>query len=363
MACEVVLICLLTLVLGEAYLRMPFVLPQLEYRSDGELDGRLAENQVGYLWLANMSLKTPPITLNADGHRGGITDWSRPVIVALGDSEWLGAGVEDGDVWTRVLERELRRGTRLSTVQVVNASHPGHGPYHEYVVARRLLRDHDVEALLVRVAIGQRAFRPVPEEERTQHVQGAERRAAVRRVTKVVPFLYNKIEAQLPSISAALRPHLLRRAVETRDNAAPMEVGRAMAGEARTWWDQLADLAAARDVPVVFVVHDLEGRMSSVALEEALRGVAASHRGSYVVRLGPEAFGLDPSDPHELARLIRERLTLRRDPHANVLQHRLVAEAIAGYLKRTELIEVIQRRARARTSEPARPSSRMPRGG
>lgn len=349
---QLVLVGVLTLLIGEAYMRMPFVLPPLEYRADGELGGRLAGNQVGYLWLANMSLKSRPITLNPDGHRGEATDWSHPVVLALGDSEWFGAGVDDSDVWTAVLERALRSDPRLSGLSVVNASHPGHGPYHEYVVARRLLAAHDVEALLVRVAIGQRYFKPVPVEQQAQLVRAAERRAIVRRVTKFGPFLYNKVEAQLPSIRAAMRPHFLAAGGGAGDGAAPVDVGRAMAREARTWWDQLADLATARQIPVVFVVHDIEDRPSARALEETLRAVASSHRGVYVVRLGPEAFGLERIGPAERPRVIRERLTLGRDPHANVEQHRLIASEILRYLRQTELTEAIERHARARRGAP-----------
>ena len=69
----------LVFILGEAYMRLPFVARQLEYGPDREFGGRLAPDQRGFVWLASMSLASPTITLNHDGHRGRDTDWSKPV--------------------------------------------------------------------------------------------------------------------------------------------------------------------------------------------------------------------------------------------------------------------------------------------
>src|SRR4029453_15402832 len=122
------------LALGETYMRLPFLLPRLEYEPDRELEARLAAGQRGYLLLANMSMRTPPISVNREGHRGPEDDWRRPVILVVGDSEWLGAGVEGDEAWPPVLERAPKPPPPPEPVHVVNASQPGFGPYHEAVV-------------------------------------------------------------------------------------------------------------------------------------------------------------------------------------------------------------------------------------
>src|SRR5437870_4794788 len=80
----------LLLVLGEAYLRLPFITQRLEYMPDAELGWTLAPNQRGYEWLGNQSVQSPPMTLNSDGHRGRPTDWSQPVLLSVGDSQGVG---------------------------------------------------------------------------------------------------------------------------------------------------------------------------------------------------------------------------------------------------------------------------------
>jgi hypothetical protein len=330
----VLLVLVLTLGLGEAYLRLPVVLPRLEFEADRELDARLAPGQRGFLWLANMSMRTPPITVNREGHRGAEDNWTRPVILVVGDSEWFGAGVEDEEVWSRVLERRLNSPPRRQPVHVVNASQPGYGPYHQAVVIDRLLARHPVDVLVVRVSIAQWNFRPVPEAERDARMAAAERRAALRRWTRLLPFLANKAEAQLPSIRAAFVPAALRRHGSVDEDLLPERMGPTMAAEAAPWWRRIIARAEAGGTTVVFVIHEPIPGPSAVVLEDALRSVTAGHPNAHLTRLGPDAFGLDPAAPVlELRRELRARLTVGRDPHANARQHQLIAQAIAGALR------------------------------
>lgn len=328
----VLLALVLTLTLGEVYLRLPVVLPRLEFEPDRELDARLAPGQRGFLWLANMSMRTPPITVNREGHRGAEDDWTRPVILVVGDSEWFGAGVEDEEVWPRVLERRLNSPPRGQPVHVVNASQPGYGPYHQAVVIDRLLARHPVDIMIVRVSIAQWNFQPVPEAERDARMAAADRRATLRHWTRVLPFLANKAEAQLPSIRAAFVLAALRRHGDPNGDL-PERMGPAMAAEAAPWWRRMIQRTEASGTTLLFVIHEPIPGPSAVVLENALRSLTAGHRDAHVTRLGPDAFGLDPAAPVlELRRELRARLTVGRDPHANARQHQLIAQAIAGAL-------------------------------
>ena len=279
------------------------------------------------MWLANMSLRSPTIVLNRDGHRGRHTEWSKPVVLVVGDSEWFGAGVSDESVWTQVLERELRRRPGLQEVQVVNASHPGDGAYHEFVVTRRVLAKHSVEAIIARISISQRNFGAIAPGDQAQRLEQASWRYRVRRVTKFLPFLANKLEAQLVSIRDAFIPHMFRRQGRSADWRTG-SVGQKMWLEMHVWWMEIIALAGAKGIPVMFVVHDLEGTPATDVLLAHVEELAGRHENVHVSRLGPERFGLDTADREALRRIVHETLTLGRDPHGNALQHALVARAI-----------------------------------
>src|SRR5437773_5517898 len=78
---QILLTVVLVLLMGEVYMRLPFIPQRLEYEPDIELGVKLGANQVGYLWMADMSMPSPCMTINNEGHRGEETDWSKPVIL------------------------------------------------------------------------------------------------------------------------------------------------------------------------------------------------------------------------------------------------------------------------------------------
>jgi hypothetical protein len=333
----------LVFVLGETYMRLPFVAQQLEYEPDPELGGRLASDQRGFIWLANMSLRSPTITLNHEGHRGRDTDWSKPVVLVVGDSEWFGAGVSDDGVWTHVLEGALRRRPGLQELQVVNACHPGHGAYHEFVVTRRVLGNHSVLAIIARISIAQRNFSAIGPADQARRFGQAQLRYRIRRLTKFLPFLSNKVEAQVESIREAFVPHMLRRADRSSDWRTGA-AGEEMWLETQSWWEQIIALARSQRVPIVFAVHDVEGTPATDALLAHVEKLAADHQNVHVSRLGPERFGLDTRDREMLRKIVRDTLTLGRDPHGNAWQHALVARAILADADRSRVTEQLRAR-------------------
>jgi hypothetical protein len=345
---QLLLTVTLVFVVGEAYMRLPFVARQLEYGPDREFGGRLAPDQRGFVWLASMSLQSPTITLNHDGHRGRDTNWSKPVVLVVGDSEWFGAGVGDDRVWTRVLEGELRRRPGLRELQVVNACHPGDGAYHELMVARRVLGEHAVLAIIARISIGQRNFKAIAPADRARRFEQAQVRYRIRRLTKFIPFLSNKLEAQWASIREAFIPHIFRRPDRGSDWRTAV-VGEEMWLETQAWWEQIVALGTSRGIPVVFVVHDVEGTPATGVLLAHVEGLAGQHQGVHVSRLGPDRFGLDREKGETFRGVVRDKLTLGRDPHGNALQHALVAQAILADAERGGLVEQLRARLGARS--------------
>ena len=221
----------------------------------------------------------------------------------------------------------------LAALQVVNASHPGHGPEHQVVFLRRVLEAHRVDAVLVRVAVGQRNFRVPPPAELAREITAAQWRERLRSVTKFVPFLYNKFEAQIPRMRAALVPAPLRKRPAPGGADRSPAAGRAAWRDGRTAWEEMVRLTACDDIPITFVVHDATGRPAAVALAESLGDLADAGGRVHVLRLGPEAFGLENREGAEVRQILRETLTLGRDPHANPRQHQLIADALSTGLE------------------------------
>src|SRR5262249_47312034 len=247
----VLAVAVLVVAAGETYFRLPFIPQRLEYRPDADIGGSLRPSQRGYVWRANMPLQTPPITLNRDGHRGAETDWSRPVVLALGDSEWFGAGVEDGQVWTVLLQDDLHGELNREDVQVVNASHPGFGPAHYALVLRRLLSTRHLDLVLVRVEANHSFKLPSPSD-RPREFAAAQRRQTMRRITKFGPYLFDKALAQRDGLVEALVPLFLR-------GGWPANAARPEAAAHDGWlegepsWRELAEIATSHAIPLVFV--------------------------------------------------------------------------------------------------------------
>jgi hypothetical protein len=193
-------------------------------------------------------------------------------------------------------------------------------------------------------------FREVPGGERGARLDAARRRLLIRRVSKFLPFLLSKFEAQLGSARAAATPQFMRPARAGGDGFSVV-AGRAMRAQAIRWWAAIAEAGQERGVPVLFVIHDLSSWPGSGQLEAGLSEVAAQYPNVSVVRMSPESVGLDGTDVAQLRQTIHDTLSLRRDPHANALQHRLIAQTMAGYLTRSGVIDTLV----ARQASPVSP--------
>lgn len=329
---------LIVFLLFEVYLRIPFMLGPLEYQPDPELVSRLRPRQVGFVWLGNMSYQSAPVSINGDGHRGNETDWSRPVVLAVGDSESMGIGVGDGEVWSNRLQSLLHQKADFRDVQIVNASHPGSGPYHHYITMKRILADdkRDIRAIIVRVDIGDRYFKAPSDEQRREAMQKSEMKLLVKSYTKALPYLINKIEAQRESIRAGLRPWFIRN--KAQQTAQTETVGRSMWEENRRWWDEMVVLSSSKNIPLVFMIGDVMGWPSTRFLSRQLDALSSENRHIRLFRLGKEALGLKEEDPELLWKEFNMKMTLGRDPHANPTQHQLIAESLYKYFTNEHLL-------------------------
>ncbi len=316
--------------LCEIYFRLPFLPGQLEYQPDSEFGAELRAKQKGFIWLGNMSFKSPPIMINSDGHRGRETDWDKPVILAAGDSEAFGAGVRDDETWTACLEENLRNQLETGDLQVVNIAHPGHGPYHHYVrIVRALAKGDDIKAVIVRVDIADRNFNRLPEMVLSRQIRAASIRRQIRGHTKALPYLFNKTMAQVRTIKRVLTAYFSKK---RRPSGLDAAVGMSMWEENRRWWEAMAVQSLERDIPLIFLIHDMSDTDAAKVLEVSLDRLSEKNHGIYVLRMGPRDFGLGGGGRNRNSGSGMDRLVLERDPHASSLQHELIARRVFGFL-------------------------------
>lgn len=330
-------VAFLVVLLCELYLRFPLLPPRLEYQVDKTLVATLRPNQRGFVWLGNMSYKSPIITVNRDGHRGEETDWSKPTVLTIGNSESFGTTVTDQQVWTSRLEMKFGQIPGLETVQVVNAAHPGHGPYDHYVRLKRIMESHDASMVIVRVDMGDRTFRRVPPSKLPNELEKAKFRLSVRKYTKGIPFLFNKIKTQMNSIKASFKPRFSF-AKQAKASGSSLTAGQRMWLEHHAWWEEIARLTADNHIPLVFMIYDLSGSEGCSFIRNKLKDLTSGYKNIHILTLGPRAFGLEPGDSEQLWKKARITLSTKRDPHANPLQHELIARAVFEFLTERDLI-------------------------
>ena len=114
------IIIIIFYVIGEIVFRMPGTLNLMNYDFDPELGYIMTPGQRNSMGLANFSKLSPPIFINQDGYRNKSSNYSDTVVIALGSSEVLGAGVEDDETWSYLLEKKIFSKDMVVTVLIMH---------------------------------------------------------------------------------------------------------------------------------------------------------------------------------------------------------------------------------------------------
>lgn len=321
---HVLLLGVAFLLIGEIWFRVPWTTKILVYEFDEERNYRLVERQSRGLGLGNFSVMSPPITINSDGFRNAEIDWSTPTVLAVGSSQVLGPGIEDDEVWTAIVSDGLSAAAGRPIV-VVNAGTPGYGPYHQAVTVRKYLERYPCpRVLVVRASVSDRAF-PKPTAEQLdalrQHMTVSGR---IRRFSEFLPFLVNKVGAQIVAIRDTFAPHR-----QVTDPAAMDEAPSAADAMWRSeapFWNEIVDLASSAGIPVLLFVDGADGAASALHLKELLAQEFRNHEHVSVGLLGARETGLEIDDVETRRQRYREQFMLGYDPHANARLHRVTAE-------------------------------------
>lgn len=318
------IVAVLVVMIGEIWARLPATPRGIGYAFDEELGYRYLSNQIASSRVLGLfAVDTPSMAIDENGFRNGAVDWKRPIILALGSSEVVGPGVAEGDIWTAQLARLLRNGSQ-DHFAVYNAGTAGYGPYHSAVVFRRLLKSHQKPAVVImRVSLADREFLPLTQDQLREERSKKDTRDLVKQYTLFVPFLFAKARLQVESVSSIFRN-------QSNDNTAA--AAETMWLRNIEYWSAVATLAGEMDISVVFLVSDPYGTVGGQVLFDLFKDRFSDERCQFVWMLDNRSFGLLQENVRERQKRFAEIYTLKHDPHANALQHTIIAEKVFEYV-------------------------------
>ncbi len=315
-------------VIGELDRRLRPHQRHVEYDVDDELYFRLRPDQVGYAWLASLTRKSPPITVNSLGLRGPEVrlrsdDVAR--ILATGSSSAFGAGVRDDETWIARLEQMIR--AEGSEVEALNAANPGWAPFQHLIILERLapLLKPDLLLVMAKADINRLPFED--EQEKETYLAAERRRKKIIALSESVAYTKRKLDL--------FRGRLIQTVEKWNPSAGEAKVPAAVLSESdmaarlaphRRYWKGILDLGAAKGLPVVFFVPNVSDKPIDVRLRLLLEDLTRQTGVGRVVYLGSDDLHLAPGVLP--SRYYRQHLILAGDPHPNAEYHRLMAKAV-----------------------------------
>jgi hypothetical protein len=314
--------------IGEIIFRLPWVPGLLSYEFDENLGWRLSPAQRGCLFMGNLSYLSKPININGEGYRNGALDWKAPMVLCLGSSEALGTGVADDSTWTARLSVLLQPG--LPGGVAINAGGPGYGPYHQLIRLEQFMRLKKPALVIARVSLGDRNFMPPSPTELAELKAKSKRNLSIRSISHFLPFLFNKMQAQVLAIQQIFRGTDHTQAYGAEPEMA--ESGTKMWEKQNGYWKGMGADCARQNIPLVFLVDDPLDTEAGRTLEDSLRNEFRS-ASFQILRLDGGLFRLNGNSPDEKRMDYKKRFTLTNDPHANEMKHAILAEFLANHVK------------------------------
>ena len=188
-----------------------------------------------------------------------------------------------------------------------------------------------------------RYFVSISKETLVSELQKAKQREKIRNYTKGSPFLVNKMAIQWKSIRSNLKNPRIFRKKEKGYRLSETD-GLKMWEKNHIWWKKIISSSTKKDIPIVFMLYDIYASKASAIIYQKLNNYASNTKENvYIFRIGPQQFGLNSKDKKQIQREIDAKLTIKRDPHANALQHNLIAHSILKFFKETKLISKIRK--------------------
>ena len=153
--------------------------PQEQYQYDAEIGHWLEPNQQAYT-------HDKVVSTNSEGIRDSeyATNASPGIyrILALGDSQTFGNGLELPDTWPKQLEANLNQADKSKKVEVLNAGLPASDTWQHEVILKRLLSTYQPDAVVLAFYVNDvvKRFTPKP----VQHEEGNQLRNRISYILK-----------------------------------------------------------------------------------------------------------------------------------------------------------------------------------
>ncbi|MCH9694270.1 MAG: hypothetical protein K0U72_07145 [Gammaproteobacteria bacterium] len=338
-AVDLMLVFVAFLLLGELAFRLPGAVQKIAYDFDDEVGIRYRPNQVGVMFLGNFSVQTPEIVINNRGFRGGPIEPQRPSVLVSGSSEVVGPGVEENE--TLAASLELILGAEGFPHQVVSLGVGGHGPFHHSVITKRFVAELSPELVIVRASSGDRYFhRPTPEQLLAMKAKRL-RNDQIANVSLFMPFLFNKVIAQLAVIKGEGErlKTMLKGEPQNPESAFAISqsLGEEMWDSKGRYWVSLMEEAEARDFNLVIVVPNPMALDADAFIASQLEAAAEKFPRTQVLELTTDMYPGTDSSRGSLGRWYADNYTLGYDPHGNAKHHRFVASSIVDSLDKAVL--------------------------
>ena len=328
---HLVLMLFCFLIIGEVAFRLPNSPGLLRYQFDDELGWRLAPNQKGCLFLGGLSFLSPPITINNNGSRNLASDTSNITILAIGSSEALGLGVSDEDVWTAELSKIIKDKS-TKTISVTNASGPGFGPYQHAILLKRFLKIRKPILAIVRVSVGDRNFFK-PTETEFKDLKAKENfKEVAQKLSRFLPFLLNKIQAQVLAIKAIF-------AKESKDVYAENSEGEFPATQMWErnfkYWKSMSEACEQNSIPLIFLIDDPLDTKGGKKIFENFKANFSANSKTKILKIDGSLFSLENAEESNRRKEYLSKYTLGKDPHANAAKHKVMAQFIWNWIHDT----------------------------
>lgn len=313
------------LVIGELDFRVFGHNHRLEYDVDKDLYWRLRADQKGFEWLANMTKKSPPISINSQGFRGDDLDntkGSLKRVLALGSSSALGAGVTDEEVWTERLEGLINSNSDQAVI--LNAANPGWGPFQHAKFIEREAQKLQVQAVIVMVSKGDLNFLPYTDNQaKEEYLKRSAFKKRVASFSSFLTFSFRKLETILIRVKARLKSQFRTQGAIVADEQSVSKQQETLAKVEmqKQFWQSISDLADRYKLPTIFMVLKPDNGLVVGRIEEIVSELGKNHE--YVSLVSVDTTHLN-----------QQRLVIAGDGHPNAHYHEIMAENVVKPLNR-----------------------------
>lgn len=294
---------------------------RLEYEVDHDLYWRLQPNQRGFEWMANMSKKSPPISINSRGFRGienEDTNKSDVKVLAIGSSFAMGVGVEDEEVWTARLGQLMVE--EPYKIVVLNAANPGWGPFQHAKIIEKEARNLNVDTLIIMVSSGDLNFLPFTDpKEKSEYIKKSELKKKFANISSFVTFSYRKLETLIIRFRLRINS-LFKNDNEKSANAGDTEkINQTLLDKVEKqkqyWWD-MAELAREYKKPLIFLMLNPETGVVTDRIRLIISNIAAANPYIKTVEV-------------DTTNRSYEELIITGDGHPNAEYHQIIAKAVS----------------------------------